>query len=94
MCGSPSFSFLRYEPLKNEVTNIDPFCGLKTRFRHFPTRRDCFFWKNEKLDCFNIQCVAEASSSSLNYNMTLESKENYPWHTKTVQNLLCARSKS
>ena len=26
--------------------------------------------------------------SSLNHNKTLESKENYPWHTKTVQNSL------
>ena len=29
-----------------------------------------------------------ASSFSLNHNMTLESKENYPWHTKIVQNSL------
>ena len=44
--------------------------------------------KNEKLNCFDIQCVVEASSFSLNHNMTLESKENYPRHTKTVQNSL------
>ena len=37
---------------------------------------------------FDIQCVVEASSFSLNHNMTLESKENYPRHTKTVQNSL------
>ena len=42
--------------------------------------------KNEKLNCFDIQCVVEASSFSLNHNMTLESKGNYPRHTKTVQN--------
>ena len=41
--------------------------------------------KNEKLNCFDIQCVVEASSFSLNHNITLESKENYPRHTKTVQ---------
>ena len=45
-------------------------------------------FKNEKLNCFDIQCVVEASSFSLDYNMTLESKENYPRHTKTVQNSL------
>ena len=44
--------------------------------------------KNEKLNCFDIRCVVEASSFSLNHNMTLESKENYPQHTKTVQNSL------
>ena len=44
--------------------------------------------ENEKLNCFDIQCVVEASSSSFNHNMTLESKENYPRHTKTVQNSL------
>ena len=37
MYGGPSTSFLRYEPLKNDVTIFDPFSGLKTRFRHFPT---------------------------------------------------------
>ena len=35
-----------------------------------------------------MQCVVEASSFSLNHNMTLESKENYPRHTKIVQNSL------
>ena len=44
--------------------------------------------KNEKLNCFDIQCVVEASGFSLNHNMTLESKENYPRHTKIVQNSL------
>ena len=33
-----------------------------------------------------MQCVVEASSFSLNHNMTLESKENYLRHTKIVQN--------
>ena len=40
------------------------------------------------MNCFDIQCVVEASSFSLNHNMTQESKENYPRHTKTVQNSL------
>ena len=44
--------------------------------------------KNEKLNCFDIHCVVEASSFSLNHNMTLESKESYPRHTKIVQNSL------
>ena len=40
------------------------------------------------MNCFDIQCVVEASSFSLNHNMTLESKENYPRRTKIVQNSL------
>ena len=43
MYGGPSISFLRYEPLKSDVTIFGSFSGLKTRFRHFPTRRDYFF---------------------------------------------------
>ena len=31
--------------------------------------------KNEKLNGFDIQCVVEASSFSLNHNMTLERKK-------------------
>ena len=70
----PSTSFLQYEPLKNDVTIFDPFSGLKTRFRHFPTRGGggLLVCKNEKLNCFDIHCVVEASSFSLNHNMTLE----------------------
>ena len=83
MYGGPSTSFLWYEPLKNDVTIFDPFSGLKTSFRHF-----LLVCKNEKLNCFDIQCVVEASSFSLNHNMTPESKENYPRHTKIVQNSL------
>ena len=88
MYGGPSTSFLRYEPLKNDVTIFDPFSGLKTRFRHFPNTEGLLVCKTEKLNCFDIQCVVEASSFSLNHNMTLESKENYPRHTKIVQNSL------
>ena len=83
--GGPSTSFLRYEPLKNDVTIFGPFSGLKTGFRHF---RGTIFCKNEKLNCFDIQSVVEASSFRLNHNMTLENKENYPRHTKIVQNSL------
>ena len=43
--GGPSSSFLRYEPLKNDVTIFDPFSGLETRFRHFPTPGDYLFVK-------------------------------------------------
>ena len=43
--GGPSTSFLRYEPLKNDVTIFDPFSGLKTHFRHFPTPGDYLFVK-------------------------------------------------
>ena len=88
MYGGPSTSFLRYEPLKNNVTIFDPFSGLKTRFRHFPMLGELLVYKNEKLNCFDIQCVVEASNFSLNHNMALESKEIYPRHTKTVQNSL------
>ena len=45
MYGGPSTSFLRYELLKNDVTIFDPFSGLKTRFRHFPTPGDYLFVK-------------------------------------------------
>ena len=88
MYGGPSISFLQYEPLKNNVTIFDLFTGLKTRSRHFPTRGWILVCENEKLNCFDIPCVVEASSSSFNHNMTLDSKENYPRHTKTVQNSL------
>ena len=40
------------------------------------------------MNCFDIQCVVEASSFRLNHNMTLESKGNYPPNTKTVQKSL------
>ena len=44
--GGGSFHLvLRYEPLKNDVTIFDPFSGLKTRFRHFPTLGDYLFVK-------------------------------------------------
>ena len=87
--GGPFTSFLRYEPLKNDVTFFDPFSGLKTRFCHFPTPGNYLFVKiKKKMNCFDIQCVIEASSFRLNYNMTLESKETYPRHTKTVQKSL------
>ena len=57
-------------------------------FSPFSYTGGLLFWKNEKLNCFDIRCVVEASSFSLNHNMTLESKENYPRHTKIVQNSL------
>ena len=88
MYGGPFTSFLRYELLKNDVTIFNPFSGLKTRFRHFSYTGGLLVCKIEKLNCFDIQCVVEASSFCLNHNMTLESKENYPRHTKIVQNSL------
>ena len=45
MYGGPSTSFLRYEPLKNDVTIFDLLSGLKTRFRNFPTPGDYLFVK-------------------------------------------------
>ena len=83
---------MRYEPLKNDVTIFDPFSGLKTRFLHFLTLGDYLFVKMKKINCFDIQCVVEASSFSLIYNMTLESqkkkKKKNVHDTKTVQNSL------
>ena len=87
MYGGPSTSFLRYEPLENDVTIFDPF-GPENAFSPFSYTGGLLVCKNEKLNCFDIQCVVEASSFSLNHNMTLESKENYPRHTKIVQNSL------
>ena len=78
MYGGPSTLFLRYEPLKNDVTIFNPFSGLKNAFSPFSYTGGLLVCKNEKLNCFDIQCVVEASSFSLNHNMTLESKENYP----------------
>ena len=48
--------------------------------------------KNEKLNCFDIPCVVEASIFSLNHNMTLESKQNYMYlrHTK-IHSVLCRK---
>ena len=73
MYGGPSTSFLRYEPLKNDVTIFDPFSGLKTRFRHFPTPGDYLFVKMKNWRAMSIQCVIEASSFCSKRNMTLES---------------------
>ena len=72
MYGGPSTSFLRYEPLKNDVTIFDPFSGLKTRFRHFPTPGDYLFVKMKNLIVLTFSVLyIEASSFSLNHNMTL-----------------------
>ena len=65
-----------------------PVFGPEKAFSPFSYTGRLLVCKNEKLNCFDIQCVVEASSFSLNHNMTLESKENYPRHTKIVQNSL------
>ena len=87
MYGGPSISFLWCEPLKNDVTIFDPFWPENV-FSSFSYTGGLLVCENEKLNCFDIQCVVKASSFRLNYHMTLESKENYPQHTKTVQNSL------
>ena len=74
MYGGPSTSFLRYEPLKNDVTIFDPFFWPENAFSPFSYTGGLLVCKNEKLNCFDIQCVVEASSFSLDHNMTLESK--------------------
>ena len=63
------------------------FLAWKRVFAIF-LHRGLLVCKNEKLNCFDIQSVVEASSFRLNHNVTLESKENYPRHTKIVQNSL------
>ena len=65
-----------------------PVFWPENAFSPFSYTGELLVCKNEKLNCFDIQCVVEASSFSLNHNMTLESKENYPRHTKIVQNSL------
>ena len=65
-----------------------PVFWPENAFSPFSYTEGLLVCKNEKLNCFDIQCVVEASSFSLNHNMTLESKENYPRHTKIVQNSL------
>ena len=87
MYGGPSTLFLRYEPLKTMWLFLTRFLAWK-RVSAFSYTGGLLVCKNEKLNCFDIQCVVEASSFSLNHNMTLESKENYPRHTKIVQNSL------
>ena len=88
MYGGPSTSFLRYEPLKKRCDYFWPVFWPENAFSPFSYTGGLLVCKNEKLNCFDIQCVVEASSFSLNHNMTLESKENYPRHTKIVQNSL------
>ena len=70
------------------MTIFDPISGLKTRFRHFPTPGDYLFVKMKNWIALTFRVFVEASSFRLNHNVTLESKENYPRHTKIVQNSL------
>ena len=65
-----------------------PVFWPENAFSPFSYTEGLFFGKNKKLNCFNIQCVVEASSSSLNHDMALESKKKHPLNTKTVQNSL------
>ena len=65
-----------------------PVFWPENAFSPFSYTGGLLVFKNEKLICFDIQCAVEASSFSLNHNMTPESEENYPRHTKTVQNSL------
>ena len=74
--------------LKKRGDNFWPVFWPENAFSPFSYTGGLLVCKNEKLNCFDIQCAVEASSFSLNHNMTLESKENYPRHTKIVQNSL------
>ena len=84
-CGAPVRCEPPKAPLKNDVTIFDQFWP-ENAFSPFSYTGGLLVCENEELNCFDIQCVVEASSSILNHNMTLEIKENYPQHTKTVQN--------
>ena len=70
-------------PLKND---FGPVFWLEIAFSPFSYTGGQLVSENKKLNRFDIQCVVEASSFSLNHKMTLQSKENYSRHTKTVQN--------
>ena len=65
-----------------------PVFWPENAFSPFSYTGELLVCKNENLNCFDIQCVVEASSFSLNHNMTLENKENYTRHTKIVPNSL------
>ena len=88
MYGGLSTSFLLVRAPKKRCDYFWPVFWPENAFSSFSYTGGLLFCKNEKLNCFDIQCVVEASSFSLNHNMTLESKENYPRHTKIVQNSL------
>ena len=45
MYGGPFHLVFAIRALKNNVTIFDPFSGLKTCFRHFPTPGDYLFVK-------------------------------------------------
>ena len=73
---------------KKRCDHFWPVFWPENAFSPFSYTGGLLVCKNEKLNCFDIQSVVEASSFSLDHNMTLESKENYPQHTKIVQNSL------
>ena len=85
--GSFHFVFAVRAP-KKRCDYFWPVFWPENAFSPFSYAGGLLVCENEKLNCFDIQCVVEASSFSLNHNMALESKENYPRHTKTVQNSL------
>ena len=81
----PRFSVM--SPSKTMQLFLTRFLAWKRAFAIF-LHRGLLVCKNKKINCFDIQCVVEASSFRFNHNMTLESKENYPRHTKIVQKSL------
>ena len=85
MYGGPSTSFFAVRAPKKRCDYFWPVSRPENAFSPFSYTGE-LVCKNEKLNCFDIQCVEEASRFILNQNMTLESKENYPRHTKIVQN--------
>ena len=89
MYGGPSTSFFEVRAPKKRCDYFWPVFWPENAFSPFSYTGGLLVCKNEKLNCFDIQSVVEDSSFSLNHNMTLESKENYPRHTKIVQNSLC-----
>ena len=89
MFGGPSISFFAVRaPKKTMWLFLTRFLAWQRVFAIFPTPGGLLVCENEKLNCFDIQCVVEASSFRLNHNMATRKQRNYSRHTKTVQNAL------
>ena len=88
MYGGPFHLVFAVRAPKKRCDYFWPDFWPENAFSPFSYTGGLLVCKNEKLNCFDIQSVVEASSFRLNHNVTLESKENYPRHTKIVQNSL------
>ena len=87
VCGSFHLVFA-VRAVEKRCEYFWPVFWPENAFSSFSYTGGLLVCENEKLNCFDFQCVLEASRFRLNHHITLESKENYPRHTKTVQNSL------